>query len=99
MVSGQEMAISKDSIIAEIQRTAVENCGLPLGQESFERDTGISTGTWRGKYWRTWSEALSESGFAPNRPNEAYEQSFLVLSLVELTRKYGRFPTSAEVIP
>jgi hypothetical protein len=73
------MAINKAAIIAEIQRTASENSGVALGQKTFEKETGISTSVWRGKYWRSWGDALQEAGFAANIPNEAHEPSFLVL--------------------
>lgn len=78
-----------------IQRTAAENGGVPSGQKRFERDTGISTSAWRGKFWRSWGEALQEAGFAANVLNEAHEPSFLILSLTRLTQKNRRFPTYA----
>ena len=52
---------SKEHIITEIQRTAAENDGVALGQERFHRETGISPGSWRGKYWLTWIGALEDS--------------------------------------
>jgi hypothetical protein len=57
----------------------------------------VSPGTWRGKYWRTWSEAVEEAGFAPNRKKEAQERSVLILCLIKLTRKNRRFPTYADL--
>jgi hypothetical protein len=51
------MAATKESIISEIQRTASDNGGVPLGQKTFERETGISMSSWRGKYWRNWGDA------------------------------------------
>lgn len=90
------MAINKAAIIAEIQRTASDNSGLALGQKTFEKETGISTSAWRGKYWRCWGDALQEAGFAANIPTEAHEPSFLVLSLARLTQKNRRFPTYAD---
>jgi len=35
------MPITKEAVIAAIQRTASENGGAPLGQRTFERETGI----------------------------------------------------------
>jgi hypothetical protein len=91
------MSITKESIIADIQRTASENGGVPLGIGGFRRECGISPGAWRGKYRRNWSDALKEAGFEANRPNEAHERSFLIFSLVQLTRKNGRFPTYVDM--
>lgn len=90
------MAATKDQIISEIQRTAETNGGTPLGQSTFEQATGISTSVWRGKYWRTWGDAVKAAGFEPNTKNEAYDQAFLVLSLARLARKNKRFPTYAD---
>ncbi|MEJ0001148.1 MAG: GIY-YIG nuclease family protein [Verrucomicrobiota bacterium] len=89
--------MTKEQIILEIQRTASENGGIPLGLRTFEREAGISLSSWRGKYWRNWGAALKDAGFAPNRPNEAHEQSFLILSLTQLTQKNRCFPTYADM--
>jgi len=89
--------MEKAQIILEIQRTASDNGGIPLGRSTFEQETGISVSSWLGKYWRNWGDALKEAGFLPNRPPEAHEQSFLVLSLARLTQKNRRFPTYADM--
>lgn len=91
------MAATKEAIISEIQRTAINNRGTPLGQETFERETGISTGSWRGKYWRNWGDAVREAGFAANAKNEAHTSVFLIASLANLTRTNKRFPTYADM--
>jgi hypothetical protein len=91
------MSITKEALIASIQRTATENGGKPLGQRTFERETGISTASWRGKFWRNWGNALMEAGLVPNWAIEAYAESSLILSLVRLTQKNRRFPTYADM--
>ncbi len=91
------MAATKESIISEIRRTASDNGGVPLGQKTFERETGISSSSWRGKYWRNWGDAVRAAGFAANARNEAHERSFLIESLARLTKQNGRFPTYADV--
>jgi hypothetical protein len=87
----------KSRIIAEIKRTATENNGLPLGWKSFENSTGISTGSWRGKYWRNWGDAIEEAGFPRNQANKAHDNNFLLLSLAQLCQKNKRFPTYADL--
>jgi hypothetical protein len=91
------MAVTKEFIIAELQRTASENGGVPLGQRTFERETGIAPSAWRGRYWRNWGEAAKDAGLAPNVRNEAHDRKFLIESLTRLTRKNGRFPTYADM--
>jgi hypothetical protein len=86
----------KARILSEIRRTAEANGGVPLGQGRFENETGISTGQWRGKYWATWSEAVKEAGFHPNRPQNAHEKSALVECLSALTIRLKHFPTQPE---
>jgi hypothetical protein len=90
--------MTKERIIEEIKRTTAENGGVPLGWRSFGKVTGIAESRWRGKYWRSWSEAVQAAGFTPNRPKEAHEREALVLALTQLAAKLGRFPTQADVM-
>lgn len=91
------MSITKEIIIEKIRLLAAEDDGRPPGQGKFAAATNISMGSWRGRYWANWSDALTEAGFAPNQPHERLERAFLLSSNASLTRKIGRFPTSAEV--
>jgi hypothetical protein len=95
-VDKRKMAVAKESIITEIQRTAAENDGVPLGLRAFERETGISASSWQGKYWLNWSDAVIAAGFPPNSRNEAHDRTFMLENLAKLTRKNGRFPTYAD---
>jgi hypothetical protein len=88
--------MDKTRILAEIRRTASENGGVALGQARFAKETGISFSAWRGKYWRKWSEATSEAGFAPNLL-AAYPSEMLVLAMAKLTKQNGRFPTDPDL--
>jgi hypothetical protein len=90
------MNSDKTSILAEIRRLAKEAGGAPPGQIRFTQATGITLGMWRGKFWRTWSDALREAGFAPNVPLEAYAKNEVVEWLTKLTVKLGHFPTFAD---
>ncbi|MBL9028185.1 MAG: GIY-YIG nuclease family protein [Myxococcales bacterium] len=88
--------MQKTRILTEIKRTAEENGGVPLGRERFQELTGISIGSWRGKFWRNWSEAVAEAGVTPNQPTEAHPKERLLRLMVELTRKNGHPPTYAD---
>ncbi len=90
--------MTKEHIIQEIKRTAAENGGVPLGWRTFGKATGIAESRWRGKFWRSWSEAVQEAGFEPNRPKEAHERDALILALTKLAAKLGRFPTQADMM-
>jgi hypothetical protein len=89
--------MNKVQIIEEIKRTAAENGGVPLGERRFEAETGISRGSWRGKHWRNWGEAVRAADLPPNQPKGAHERTALILGLVTLARKNGRFPTYADL--
>jgi hypothetical protein len=89
--------MDKDRIIAEIRRTTAENGGVPLGQDRFSAETGISVGVWRGKYWVRWSEAVTEAGYSPNSLSVAHPEETVIISLIKLIRENRRFPVYAEL--
>lgn len=86
----------KSVILAEVQRLASENGGVPLGRERFSRVTGIKESDWSGRYWTRWGDALVEAGFEPNKWNEAWPDDELLDALARLALSLGRFPTHAE---
>lgn len=88
--------MNKETILSEIRRAAAENGGGPLGKIKFQELTGISEGSWRGKFWLGWGDAAAEAGIQSGQMNEAHATDYLLTRLAELTRKRGHFPTSAE---
>jgi hypothetical protein len=88
--------MTRERIVEEIRRTTAENGGVPLGYRTFVDVTGIGTAQWKGKYWRSWNEAVQEAGFAPNRPKDPHGRETLILALTKLTAKLGHFPTQAD---
>ena len=82
----------KQEIIRQIQRLAAENDGQAPGQKKFAAETAIKEHIWRGKYWRGWSEALAEAGFAPNEWTGAYDESEMLTKIAELAKRLQRFP-------
>jgi hypothetical protein len=89
--------VTKNHIIQEIQRTARENGGQPLGRLKFLHVTGIKETDWSGKFWARWNDALKEAGFGPNRLQQAYEDSFLLDRFAGLVRELGRIPVVTEM--
>jgi Meiotically Up-regulated Gene 113 (MUG113) protein len=89
--------VTKNHIIQEIQRTAQENGGKPLGRLKFLRVTGIKETDWSGKFWARWNDALKEAGFGPNQLQQAYEDSVLLDRFAGLARELGRVPVVAEM--
>lgn len=90
--------MNKQHILSEIQRTAQENGGLPLGLDRFSQETGIRYDDWFGKYWARWSDAVKEAGFAPNKfVTEGYGEDVLIGKYAALVRELGRVPVRGEI--
>ena len=89
--------IDKTHILSEIRRTAAENGGGALGRQRFEKETGIRSANWLGKYWSKWSDAVVEAGFAPNEKGLPYDENYLLGKLAAYVAELGRFPVVAEL--
>src|SRR5258708_7159962 len=90
--------MDKEHIIKEIQRTAKENGGAPLGKQRFSNETGIKIHEFLGKYWARWNEALAEAGFSPNKYQESYDELLLVDKYISFARELGRLPVPADLL-
>lgn len=91
------MTTFKDHIVDEIRRIAAENGGKAPGNQAFTSATGIIESRWRGKYWARWGDALIEAGFEPNAFSTKSDSEGLLRGLIAACRRYGRFPTMAEI--
>ncbi len=89
--------MDRKHIISEIIRTAKENNGVPLGKARFEKLTGIRFSDWYGKFWTKWGDAVKEAGFEPNQFNVAYDQDFLIETVISLINELEKFPTQGEI--
>ena len=87
----------RDQILNEIRRLAAANGGQAPGVHAFETATGITEGTWRGKYWARWSDALAEAGYAANKFQGRSEADHILTSFIEAARHYKRLPTIMEI--
>ena len=87
--------VTKQKVLEEIERTAKENGGNPLGVARFEKETGIKPYDWH-RYWARFGDALAEAGLTPNQLNVAHTDEFLIEKLIGLARKLGKFPTVNE---
>jgi hypothetical protein len=96
--STQLFEMMKSHIIAEIQRTALENGGAPLGYPRFETVTGIKQGDWFGVYWARWSDALRDAGFQPNQfSTSGFDKDHLLRKLAELALELERLPVRGDL--
>jgi len=89
--------MDKSHILAEIQRTAKDNGGEPLGAARFFQETGIKQTDWYGKLWARWGDALREAGFEPNQFNRPYPDDELINAFISLIRELHRFPVRGEL--
>jgi hypothetical protein len=96
-MTGGDVAITREWIIAEIARLADES-GTAPGQKAFERQTGIHQWDWRGRFWTKWSDALADAGFEPLEWNRRADDQAVIESLARQVRQLGHFPTRAELM-
>jgi Meiotically up-regulated gene 113 len=89
--------VTKERVLAEIRRTAAQNDGAAVGVRRFQSETGIKEHEWKGKFWRTWSDALLEAGFQPNAAWTRREDEPIIVALIALVRTLGRFPSEADI--
>lgn len=89
--------VTRTHILAEIQRTAKENGGVPLGKRRFASETGIKETDWLGKYWARWGDAIREAGFTPNVLQVPYSEEALLEKLASLAKELGRFPGRTDI--
>jgi hypothetical protein len=87
--------MTKTQILAEIQRTAGANGGVPLGKARFEAETGIRTADWCGKHWVRWSDALREAGLRPNQFTAAYDDEKVLERYAKFAQELATFPSPA----
>lgn len=89
--------MTKEDILSEIRRTAVENGGMPLGIKTFERQTGIRQADWLGVYWRSWGDAVREAGLEANAMTGRIDDEQFLKRYALLTRELGRMPVKADL--
>lgn len=89
--------MTKNEVLAEIRRTAAENGGVALGRSAFFAATGIRESDWIGRWWTTWGDAVREAGFEPQKLNPRLDDELVLQAAARIVRKYGRFPTAAEI--
>lgn len=89
--------MTRAHILHEIQRTAKENDGKPLGQMKFTSETGIKESEWFGVYWARWSDAIKEAGLTPNSFRLAYDKTVLLIKYAQLAAELGRLPAKGDL--
>ncbi len=91
-----KISMERETIISEIQRTAADNGGIPLGRLKLESEAGIKEHHWK-KYWPRFSDAVRAAGLEPNNKTTPLDRDVLIALLVDLARELGHFPTHAEI--
>jgi len=87
---------TKEEILDKIRRTAKENDGKPLGEATFQKETGIGRYEW-GKYWSKFGDAQEEAGFKRNEPWRRVSDELLVEKMIPIIRKLGKYPSVSEL--
>lgn len=89
--------MNKETMLNEMRRIAKELGTDTLGKTNFANMSGITEGSWLGKYWASWSDAVNEAGLKPGLMTAAHDKHLLLESLAALTQKLGHFPTAPEL--
>src|ERR1051325_3196930 len=87
---------TREDILSEIKRQAEENNGQPPGAGKFARESGTSPHQWE-KHWSTWSQALQEAGFAPNKFVTGYSEDDLLDQFIYMAKTLNRLPTGRDL--
>lgn len=90
-----KIAMDKDHILSEIRRTAQANGGIPLGEKLFLDETGIRRVDWEN-YWARWGDAITEAGLEPNTRQNAYDEGWLIIQIIEFIREKNTYPPESE---
>jgi hypothetical protein len=86
----------RERILSEIKKLAAANAGKPPGFRTFENETGIRPGEWRGVYWARWGDAVTEAGFEPNTAPPKHDTDYLLGRFAAACRHFGRIPTAMD---
>jgi hypothetical protein len=89
--------VTKAHILREIRRTAEANGGKPLGFRNFQHETGVRYADWFGRYWKSWGDAVRETGFEPNVLQSRMSDGELLERFVQLARELGRIPVKGDM--
>jgi hypothetical protein len=89
--------VTKAHILQEIKRTAEANCGIPLGTQRFESETGIKPSDWKGRYWARWGDAAREAGYIPNELSKPKDVASLLDRYAAFAVELGHLPVEAEL--
>lgn len=78
--------MTRESILAALRSTALENGGRPLGARAFQNATSINrTNLWNAGF-ANYSDAVKAAGLTPNTLMAARDTDAMLASLATLTR-------------
>jgi len=89
--------MTKQQILNEIKRIAVDNHGVSSCKRRVATETGITEGAWGGKYWIRWGDALRGAGFPANAWQLPHKEEFLIENYISIIREPGHFPIANEL--
>ncbi|MEX2306144.1 MAG: GIY-YIG nuclease family protein [Pirellulales bacterium] len=91
------MPISREEIVAEIQKFVAANDGKIPGESTFVSATRIKQSVWKGRYWVRWTDAVREAGYDPNSMKRKIPDEEILACLAKFITELGYFPVLDEI--
>lgn len=88
--------MDKSAIISEVIRISKIINRTP-GQLLFTRLSGINQSEWKGIHWTKWNKLIREAGLLENKLKQKTDEDFILLNILKLIEKIGKYPTYYEV--
>ncbi|MHB8595166.1 MAG: GIY-YIG nuclease family protein, partial [Acidimicrobiales bacterium] len=85
---------TRDRVISAYRKATKANTDIPLSQREFKKI--VPETAWFRKYFARFSELVRAAGYEPGVKHVRHADEPLLEPMVELVRRFGRFPTSAE---
>ncbi len=94
--AAENEAARKQNLLELVRTCANRDGGIP-GICRFSQEAGVGRHVFQGALWPSWGAFLGEAGLAVGMMSQAVSDDDLLRHLAALTRKHGRFPTTAQL--
>jgi len=94
--STQDRIDRKQRLLDAVRASAARDGAAP-GIRKFSQEAGVQRHVFQGQLWPSWGAFLGEAGLASGEMTQALPDDLLLAHLADLTRRHGRYPSSAQL--